>query len=450
MGFAGTYRFLGETAKLLATTSRSGMARCLAALSEESVLHQVRVQKLLAAPTEANAANPSYAEEVAALQELGVAVERGALGFDYFVAAGRVAHGTTTDLAHKAAARLKVEVMLTRILADHYRQQNLVAWNRVEVAPADRGFVPFNGQIFSAVGFSSLDPVIRWAGKKQIHCPVVFDVPSGRCEPADVRSFHQRIERATHRGESTIPCLGVIAARDFAPEAWKLARTYRLVTVNFRQLFGDAALTALQEAEMLLADSDPVHADPGHLAALLDDLKGNPVVVHIRSIAFEVLAALALRADGWEQVGLGIDVPFVLPDAGETTRDVDVHGVRGDEARLIECKAVHAEKEVTAEEVRKFFTETVPAYMKWHRKRGDGLTKCHAELWTTGRFSDDAVKAFAALKHGKHVSPALCTAADIRQALPQRLCSRCGDLLAEIARHHDGKAAGGTRQVSQA
>ena len=299
------------------------------------------------------------------------------------------------------------------------------------------------------MGYSLLDPLARWTGgPKPTACPVVFDVHTERCELADVRAFVDRIGRATRRADAKLPCLGVIASRDFTPEAWSEARKYRLATVNFRQLFGQAALEAVAESERLLAAADPTKADTGYLAGLLDDLKGNPVVVQIRSIAFEVVAALALQSDGWEQVGLGLDVPWKPPDSGETTRDVDVYGLKGDDTRLVECKAYHADKEVTPEEVKKFFTETVPAFVKWQTARGDRSTKYRAELWTTGRFGDGAVEALEGLSLGAHVDPALCNAADIRAMLPRKLKQRCNDLLREIGRRYDAAASGRSGRVA--
>lgn len=436
--FVGTYAFLGRVSAALANTTRQGMARCLAVLEKEEVLLHARAQKLLAAPTISNRAGPSYSEECEALQELGVTLHRGSWGFDFFVAASRVLTETTEELAHKAAARQRVEVMLTRMLTNHYREQNLVESRRSNQATPEEGFVEYNDQIFSAFGFTFLNPFVHWTGKSQKPCSVVFDVHTGRCEDIDVRSFHQRMERASHRGDSRIPILGVIGAREFSAEAWKTARAHRMATVNFRQLFGDTTIEALKQTELILADLDAARTDTGYLAELLDDLKGNPIVTHLRSIAFEVLAALAIRADGWESVGLNLDVPFSSAE-GETTRDVDVYGVKGDEARVVECKAYHSAKEVTSEEVRKFFTETIPAYVNEHRRRGFQIKKCRAEIWTTGRFGEDAVTSLKALKLGVHVEPVLCTTTDIKGMLSSKLGPRCADLLKEIGRHHARK-----------
>jgi hypothetical protein len=133
-------------------------------------------------------------------------------------------------------------------------------------------------------------------------------------------------------------------------------------------------------------------------------------------------------------LGLGKDVPFLDPRTkDQTTRDVDVYGSKKDDLWLVECKAYGEDKEVTDGEVRQFFHETVPAYIKWHRDRGDPLEKCHAELWTTGKFSVNARDFFKKLKVRKGVVPELRDASSIRPLFPHRTRTRCEDLLKAIS-----------------
>lgn len=250
----------------------------------------------------------------------------------------------------------------------------------------------------------------------------------------------QRMERATHRGEKKQRCLGIIAGRSFSNEAWDLARHHRLMTVNFRQTFGEEALDALEEADRLIAlvSSDrerfDASAEAGKLAAMIKDLKTNDVVVAVKSIAFEVLAALTLRDDGWENVGLGRDVPFLDPKTKDkTTRDVDVYGNKKSDLWLVECKAYGDGKEVTETEVRKFFHETVPSYIAWHRARRDPVETCYAELWTTGVFSEDAKKFFAGMKVQKAVVAELREVPSIRSLFSPHSKGRCEELLKAIS-----------------
>lgn len=177
--FFGNYGFLEAVASILRGSSRHGMARCLTALSAEDVLHEVRAQKLLAAPLSDKGSSPSIAAEREALEELGVTIVKAIAGYEYLVSAKRAAGGDTEELAHIAAAHVRVEQLLARVLTDVHRKQNMLTWNRVDVATADQAYAEFNDQVFSATGYSYLDPVVRWDKGTPIGCPVVYDVYPG-------------------------------------------------------------------------------------------------------------------------------------------------------------------------------------------------------------------------------------------------------------------------------
>lgn len=152
----GSYGFLEAVARILRESSRHGMARCLSAIAQEEVLHEVRARKLLAAPLCDKGSSPSMAAECAALEEIGVTIVKAIAGYQYLVSEKRAAGGDTDELAHIAAAHVRVEQLLTRVLTDIHRKQNLVTWNRVDTATTDRAYVEFNDQVFSATGYSYL------------------------------------------------------------------------------------------------------------------------------------------------------------------------------------------------------------------------------------------------------------------------------------------------------
>ena len=89
---------------------------------------------------------------------------------------------------------------------------------------------------------------------------------------------------------------------------------------------------------------------------------------------------------------------------------------------MVECKAAHEAKELEPAHVLKFFTETVPAALKFFH-----YTKnCQAEIWTTGLVGDDARRALADISLAKRVKPALLEKADILSLVPSTLlpCKR--------------------------
>ncbi len=215
--------------------------------------------------------------------------------------------------------------------------------------------------------------------------------------------------------------------------------------MNFRQLFGEEALRALQTVSELLNLTGDTAARaelgvPG-FASLLGELKANPVVVRIRSMALEAVAGLVLQErDGCHSIRLGLDVPFTdRATAVTTTRDVDVHGARGDRVWAVECKAYHEAKLVEFSEVKRFFDEVVPAFLSWHRENRGEVRECQAEFWTTGRFAEDCEgklrDLLSARRPRQRVSARLLDGAALQREVPHSLGGQCKELLKAISLH---------------
>src|SRR5204862_357608 len=83
-------------------------------------------------------------------------------------------------------------------LFTRYQHQYFLSWQLYAVADVDTAFVPFNGQLFSAVGYSYAGALAEWRDGKAVGCPVLFDVHSGRCRLADAEACAHRIKRATY------------------------------------------------------------------------------------------------------------------------------------------------------------------------------------------------------------------------------------------------------------
>src|SRR5262249_21740057 len=153
-------------------------------------------------------------------------------------------------------------------------------------------------------------------------------------------------------------------------------------------------------------------------------------VAILRSIGFEALAGLVLRSQGYEGVELGRIVPW-----DETKRDIDVFGFRGegDELRIIECKAYHKKKSVPADEVMKFFTETVPALKKQLRAQGKHFSVCTAELWTTGPLGREAREKLHSLSPPKGDTWTMLKGDDVHDLLRRAVKKRATEMLDAIA-----------------
>jgi hypothetical protein len=431
----GTRDFCKKVADLISTTERRGIARCLDAISLDNLVLPVKAKRLLASPIGelSKARYPDYEAEVDAMAELGITVHHRGTALEV-LARQKLEH--IPDFGRDFNSRLaqqRVETLLARVLVTHYRQQNLLSWNRYELADVHFGFVPFNGQPFTALGYSYAGSLATVKDGKTVGCPVLFDVHAGRCRLFDAEAFGQRIKRATHRGQVAQRVMGVIAAKGFSKEAFEYARKQRMLTVDFRQLFGDQALEVMVLVEDLLgrlnvqAETGTSLRDLGQITALLEELKANPIVITIRSIAFEAFVCAVIQARGYHDCGIGKDVAYK-----DTTRDVDVYGWRGDIARLIECKANNAGAELDEGDVRKFFTETVPSFLSWARESGREIKKCKAQLWTTGKIGQRSQAEFNELRLNSIVEAKLLTMDDITAIIPTKLRPKGLELLNNI------------------
>lgn len=441
--------FLGAIGKKLQAANRQGLARCLFELERRPALNKVDVLRLLAvSPTPATRQSQTltrmYGGELAALIELGVTVIHP--GTTLEALRSPVQLTPDGDAAAVAAQNLRKEAIIARVLVDRMRQENVLAWNGAGLSEPDTPYIEFNGQVFTASGFSYLSPLVHWKQKaKPTPCPVLIDCYYDQCTASQVASFEQRLERAACRGKSRMTVLGVIAARDFTTEAWDGARGHGFMAINLRQAFGSQALDVMAEIEGLIdyvkcgPESAGQERELDHLTSMIGELKVNPVVVSLRAIGFEILTGFTLRSLGYEQVELGRLVPWQ-----QTARDVDVFGIRGDELYIIECKAYHGKKSISPDDVRKFFTETVPALQRWLRTNNRPFERCIAEIWTTGRNGEDASDALHALRPPKTDTWEIACMEEIRKRLPSSIRSRSMELLRSIATPETDDASSGT------
>ena len=415
---------------------RPGLARTILALSKRQILLRADAQRLLAAPLQPKSSRtPTYGAEVDTLVALRLcSVEGSNTALERLTIKSLAGLPISHQLARSERVRQIVDRYLTRMITDQLRKQGVIGWNSATLADLETGSVRFSDYVFSAFGYSWLDPLVRRAvGQRPKPVPVLFDVCARECDVRDVQGLLHRLARIGSNRNARMSVLGVIAAYVFTDDAWLLAKKRGLLAINLRQSYGDAALATLAKIEHLLRlagvgnlfDEATTAIDFEELADDFAALRVHPYVADLRSIGFEVFTALLMRAKGWESVELGLTVPFK-----DTKRDVDVIGQRGggDEVYLVECKAAHETKELDPVYVKKFFTETVPAALKGFTN----ITKCQAEIWTTGRIGERAHATLAGLDLSKCVQSMLREKADIISIVPPPLL-RCNRLLETIS-----------------
>ena len=422
--------FYDTLAKVL-TPHRPGLARTIRALLKRRVLLKADAQRLLAAPLRPKTSRtPTYNAEVAVLVALRICdIEEESTAFERLTFHPLI--GTKASHQHARAERVRqvVNMRLTRILTDHFRKQGMIGWTSSTDTERETGTVLFNDYAFSASSFSWLDPLVRRnVGQKPKPTPVLIDVFSRECDVHDIEGLVHRLRHIGANRNARMPLLGVIAAHTFTDDAWNAAKRNGLLAINLRQAYGKTALKTLAGMEHLLSAALTGAPLGNHAEELADDveaLRVHPYVADLRGLGLEIATAVILRARGWEDVRLGLSVPF-----NDSTRDVDVIGKRSgdDDIHVVECKAAHEAKELAPAHVLKFFTETVPAVLKSFQN----TKTCQAEIWTTGRVGNDARSTLAGISLATRVKPALLGQADIISLVPSTL-SPCTRLIRKLS-----------------
>jgi hypothetical protein len=195
------------------------------------------------------------------------------------------------------------------------------------------------------------------------------------------------------------------------------------------------AFEALLQAQEFLKNvaGEPLRAEDIHyekFTETLENLKTNPLVVELRSLGFESVSGLIMRSEGYENIQLNLKVR--LKNGQEREADVTGDKSGGEKLFILECKAEAANKPLDSSYVRKFYTETVPAYVA--SKQNGNLLECRAEIWTTGVISSDAQNALNETKLNPLIKPALLSREDIKNRVPKKLAS-CKRLLEAISTH---------------
>lgn len=331
-------------------------------------------------------------------------------------------------------AQREAERQWLTLLLKQLRQQNLIEWNTPVLY--DR---PLNLQLFSGFAFSKLRPLLRFEKGKAVSCPVVFEILTRNAEVFDVTAFMERMLRAGANPQAKLRMLGIIGAPSFSRDAFNLARQNGMMAVSFRELFGQAALDLMVAAEDLfvsfggMPDSLPFANSAADVAerfaTSITALRNHPMVTDLCGMAFEAFTCAALSGKGYDEVRAGLQVPF-RHEGIATYREADVTGHTDDSHCIIECKALNGKNEVTREDVRKFFTETVPAYLDHVGK--SNINSCRAEIWTTGTVPVDTRSYLADLPLNKRVVRAMHTRDTIPVPKKLRPLARILDVMAAL------------------
>lgn len=426
LDFVKTTSFPSQVRKVL-KKERKSLERAALALEDQKILTIFELAKILAAPMKAKekAKYPDAGKEFQALLE-GKCAELEAPGDRLErVKFPKIKTDQAEAIAIERCGELDVARQMTSVVMQQLRNQNLISWNAPPTVQRDRHGVIFNNFAFSDASFTRLRPTNfrPTIGKEREAVPMVMDCFSRQIRLYDVESFVTRLGRAGEMNKKQQTFYGVMAGPSFANDAWISAKKEGLHLINLGQMFGDDALKLMKQysdlAQSVTGNTDHVKSENlEKITESLTDLKSSPIVKDLRSIGLEILTSLLLKNEGFEAVMMNVDVPYK-----GVTRDVDATGKKFLDGRVIhrvvECKAHSKGVNLTEEEVKKFFCETVPGARQWLGGEDDFIME--AEIWTTGKISDEAQAFFDRVKPGKKMRPKIRFLKDLKSLVPREL-----------------------------
>ena len=192
---------------------RPGLARTILALSKRQILLRADAQRLLAAPLQPKSSRtPTYGAEVDTLVALRLcSVEGSNTALERLTIKSLAGLPISHQLARSERVRQIVDRHLTRMITDQLRKQGVIGWNSATLADLETGSVRFSDYVFSAFGYSWLDPLVRRAvGQRPKPVPVLFDVCARECDVHDVQFGPYRFQsERPHVGAGSNSCVRV-------------------------------------------------------------------------------------------------------------------------------------------------------------------------------------------------------------------------------------------------
>ena len=200
------------------------------------------------------------------------------------------------------------------------------------------------------------------------------------------------------------PVLPILIADGFSPKALREGKSTGVMMVTPTNLFGQRVGEALRELVRTLRNAAAVAAkDPAKLAKLVEDLSEiEGAAGNLRGVLFELIAAHLARLDA---VSVDVGVTARDPTTGRSA-DIDVLKIKSKAAcTCIECKGKGPGGEVTLAEVDAWLAR-IPTF-RAHLSRQQRFREAQMsfELWTTGKFTPDALARLELEKGQRTKSP---------------------------------------------
>lgn len=224
--------------------------------------------------------------------------------------------------------------------------------------------------------------------------------------PNDAEATIERVKNVVHRWK-TISLTSVVLAPSFSNLAWRQLRELGIVPIVFRNVFGRNVEELLRQFWKVFSVDNKEQRQLDEIEKSLELAKGTTVdeglLGNLKGTLFELLIALALRAEGFDTT-----LQKTVQDSNEKkSYEIDVVAVRSTSCKLVECKGRHSDYLEDSGSIRRHFENRCRAASD---SNGWNVTKLYgdvdAEFITSGNLDAEATSYASATtrSHGINCS----------------------------------------------
>ena len=318
-----------------------------------------------------------------------------------------------TDGIRRAAFRKKLELEseLLNVFRDWLRKCFLVAYDSHTVRSDDISASEFNQTFFDLHGpvyfgpFSQARPLRRSSSHGNFLLAEILGYR--KFTIVDTESTLERVASIGHRWKSLSLC-PIVLAPSYSQSAWRQLRSAGVIALTFKDVFGRNIEELMRRFWRAIAVEEATPDSLDEIEGSLELAKGTIVsgglIGNLKGALFELLVALAFRAEGYDTT-----LQKIVRKLDENEEyEIDVVAVRGDATcKLVECKGRKSTYSECREDVeRHFFNRCRAAADAYGWNVTDLYNTVEAMYVTSGKLDADAASYADSTKmsHGIHCS----------------------------------------------
>ncbi|OOE63969.1 hypothetical protein BZG20_15665 [Salinivibrio sp. IB868] len=298
------------------------------------------------------------------------------------------------SLESHVLARRQAEILVLRGVKDWLRRLAMVSAEKVNLRGECNKATTVGTFSWDLSAPSYLSPMVSWSSNDKpkpgfVVCDILLEE---RLSHAHVEPFIHKTKtlRALKRVGST---LFIFVALHYEEKAFAALRSIGCMPATVENLFGKDISEGLKDLLQVIENTSNSISDPDKLDSLLSRVgRLEGVLGNIRGTFFELMTAYIVRKTAPGNVSVR---KIVKDDSGkESEFDVYVQA-EGQPIRLIECKALSPNSELSDDFVQEWLQKTINR-ARQHLKRTEALEPNGPipkfELWVTGSIESQAMR----------------------------------------------------------